>query len=241
MRRPKNYKWTKEMCKEEALKYNHKIDFKNNSKGAYPASLKNKWIDEICSHMIPLGNKHKRLIYRFIFSDNYCYVGLTYNSDKRRKCHLSNTNSSVYNHIKETNLIPIYQELTDYVDVEEAKNLEEHWKIKSEEEGYLILNKTKTGALGSDLIKWSKNNCQIEALKYKTRSEFKRKNVSSYGSSIKNGWLDEICSHMVSKYELYGHWNDKSICKEEALKYKTRYQYYLCSKGSFDSARRHGW
>ena len=56
MRKPANFKWTKEKCQEEALKYNHKIDFKKNSKGAYPASLSNGWISEICSHMTPLGN-----------------------------------------------------------------------------------------------------------------------------------------------------------------------------------------
>ena len=30
MRKPKNY-WTYEICKEEALKYSRKIDFKKNS------------------------------------------------------------------------------------------------------------------------------------------------------------------------------------------------------------------
>jgi hypothetical protein len=52
--KPANYKWSKEKCQEEALKYNHKIDFKKNSKGAYPSALKNGWLNEICSHMIEI-------------------------------------------------------------------------------------------------------------------------------------------------------------------------------------------
>lgn len=102
-RKPANFKWSKEKCQEEALKYKHKIDFKKNSKGAYSASLKNGWKDEICSHMIPLGNKHKRLIYRFIFPDNYFYVGLTCNSSRRKNEHFKKDDSKVFNHIKKQN------------------------------------------------------------------------------------------------------------------------------------------
>lgn len=128
------------------MKYEHRIDFKKNSKGAYPAARLNGWIDDICSHMTPLGNRYKRLIYRFIFPDNYCYVGLTHNPNQRKIAHMTLTNSSVYLHMIETGLQPSYEKLTDYIDIEQAKEQEEYWKIKSEEQGYSILNKSKTGA-----------------------------------------------------------------------------------------------
>jgi len=44
-------KWTYENCKKEALKYNHKNDFKNNSRSAYGASKTYGYFDEITSHM----------------------------------------------------------------------------------------------------------------------------------------------------------------------------------------------
>ena len=234
---PSNFKWSKEKCQEEALKYNHRIDFKNNSKGAYSSARLNCWLDEICFHMIPLGNKYKRLIYRFIFTDNYCYVGLTYNPKKRRKSHLTKTNSGVYNHILETGLEPKYEELTDYLDIDEAKLQEEFWKLKSEEQGYLILNKNKTGALGSNISMWSKDNCIKESLKYKYRMEFRKNSKNAYMAAFVNGWLDEVCSHLLYKYQK---WN-KVKCKEEALKYKTRTEFYKLSCGAHDKARLNGW
>lgn len=35
--------WTLEKCKEEALKYTKRVDFRNNSSGAYDACVRNKW------------------------------------------------------------------------------------------------------------------------------------------------------------------------------------------------------
>lgn len=45
-------RWNKNNCHQEALKYLYKRDFKKNSYGAYQAMYRNKWQDEICSHMI---------------------------------------------------------------------------------------------------------------------------------------------------------------------------------------------
>jgi hypothetical protein len=54
MIRPTNHNkiWYKENCKTEALKYNTRQEFFNGSLGAYKAAHKNKWLNEICSHMI---------------------------------------------------------------------------------------------------------------------------------------------------------------------------------------------
>ena len=42
-------------------------------------------------------------------------------------------------------------------------------------------------------------NCHIAALKYFTKTDFKKKSSSAYDSSCKNGWLNDICSHMIKK------------------------------------------
>ena len=44
--------WTFERCKEEVLKYNTKRDLKNGSRGAHERIYKQKWVDELCSHMV---------------------------------------------------------------------------------------------------------------------------------------------------------------------------------------------
>ena len=46
-----NIKYTKERCAEEALGYTSRNDFKKGSYSIYRASSRNKWLDEICSHM----------------------------------------------------------------------------------------------------------------------------------------------------------------------------------------------
>ena len=237
-RKPANFKWSKEKCQEEALKYNHKIDFKKNSKGAYPAALSNGWINDICSHMMPLGNKYKRMIYRFVFPDNYFYVGLTCNSNRRKKEHLKKSNSAVYDYIQKTKSIPFYEELTDYLEIDVAQIQEEYWKNKSEEDGYLCLNKAKTGALGDYNLFWTKEKCYEEALKYNSRTEFMNGCPSAFNSSHKNKWIDDVCSHMMLKQK---NWKDKEVCRQDALKYDTRYEYYAGSCSSYDSARRNGW
>lgn len=43
---------------------------------------------------------------------------------------------------------------------------------------------------------YSKERCTKAALKYKTRAEFGRNSKGEYFAAMRNGWLDEICSHM---------------------------------------------
>ena len=43
--------WTKEKCKMEALKYNVRQDFVENSISAYASCLKHGWLEEVCGHL----------------------------------------------------------------------------------------------------------------------------------------------------------------------------------------------
>ena len=47
-----NCKWTHELVKEEALKYNIKIEFSRGSSGAYNYAKRNGILDEVCGHMV---------------------------------------------------------------------------------------------------------------------------------------------------------------------------------------------
>jgi len=230
-------KWKKEECQEESLKYNHKVDFINQSYGAYQAALRNKWIDDICSHMTPLGGKCKRLIYRIIFPDNYCYVGLTNNFERRIYEHL-NKKGTVFLYIQKTNLMPIkFEKLTNYIPIIDAQVQEEYWKCKSEDDGFICLNIAKTGGVGSINLKWNKEECQKEAIKYYTRFEFQINNCSAYNSAIKNKWLDEICSHMIVKHKKW----TKDECRIEASKYKYRGEFSKNNRKIWGFAQKNNW
>jgi predicted GIY-YIG superfamily endonuclease len=51
-----NLKWTKEKCKEEALKSTSRKDFYKKNNSAYNSARNNNWLDEVCSHM-PILNR----------------------------------------------------------------------------------------------------------------------------------------------------------------------------------------
>lgn len=48
---------------------------------------------------------------------------------------------------------------------------------------------------------WNKERCRLEALKYSNRSEFSKQSNGAYTAALKNGWLDEICKHMIIKWQ----------------------------------------
>jgi len=199
-KKPKNY-WTKEKCQEESLKYNTITDFSMKSQSAYCSSKKHKWIDDICSHMERNGNRFNKCIYVYEFPDNFAYVGLTYNLEKRQINRDKNIKDCVTKHTKETSLSPIRKQLTDYIPVDEAIKMESFYVNEYKNNGWFMLNTNKTGSIGGNYIKWTKEKCQEEALKYDYRNEFKINNKSAYITSIKRGWLEEICSHMKFKYK----------------------------------------
>lgn len=88
---------------------------------------------------------------------------------------------------------------------------------------------------------WTKEKCQEEALKFKTRKEFENEFPGGYAASIRNGWLSEVCSHM--KYlekKPKGYWT-KDKCKKEAMKYKTRSDFQKNSRSSYQISCRNKW
>ena len=141
-KKPNKY-WTYEKCKEEAIKFKTRSDFRDKSSGAYYASLKNNWIEDICVHMTKFGNRRLRCIYSYEFiEDKSVYVGLTYNIIERQNTRNSRNDDQVTKHIIETGFKPIRKQLTDYIDVELVSKLEgeyvEKYKNKHENRGLLL-------------------------------------------------------------------------------------------------------
>lgn len=230
--------WTKEKCHEEALKYDIRGIFHQNSTSAYDAARRNGWLDEICSHMEIVGSILKRIVYAYEFSDNCVYIGLTYKMSKRNSQHTEkDSNSSVYKHIKETGLIPKLSKLTEkFVDASEAQDLEEYYIKIYKENGWTVLNKSKPRGLGGSTVKWTFDNIKKEALKYKTRTEFAHNSGSAYYAALFKGWLDDVCTHMKQKVK----WTYEK-CKKDALKYKTRTEFFQNSPSACLASRKNGW
>ena len=84
---------------------------------------------------------------------------------------------------------------------------------------------------------WTKERCAAEAKKYKTKSDFFKSCQSAHSAAYSNGWLDEICSHMIV---LRKH-RSKSECRAEAIKYKTKKEFREKSPKEYASAKRYFW
>jgi hypothetical protein len=231
--------WTKERCIEEALKYNTKKGFELGSSSAYVISLRKKWMDDISSHMIKLGNRYNKCIYSYEFPDNYVYVGLTGNISERSRYRKKCKTDAVTIHIKVTQLNPQFIQLTEYIPVDYAVKLEEDYINKYKNDGWNILNRVKTGSIGS-VKKWNKEKCQEVALKFNNRSEFGDKYYGAYDCARKSGWLNEICSHMISKIKPRNYWT-KERCKEEFLKCKTKKELKLKSPTAYTVVLKNKW
>lgn len=236
VRKPKEY-WTKERCQEEALKYKTKSEFYKGSMSAYSKAWENNWLDDICKDMKTIGNKFKRCIYVYEFSDNFAYVGLTFNIETR--CQQHSKRGPVYKHILSNNIIQTFKQLTDYINIEDAKNEESNYINFYKERGFKLLNKQKAGACGGGVRKWTKEKCENEALKYKNIKEYKD-NSLSYRAAVRNKWLDEICKHMNRNKNPYNYWT-KDNCMKASIKIKSKKEFSNKFPGAYSACIKNKW
>jgi len=229
-------KLTKEICLEEALKFDNRIDFKKYSNKAFNFATKHKFIHDICVHMKKKNNLSYRCIYVYEFSDNYAYIGLTYNIEKRNNTRKLNISDPVTKHINETKLVPNLKQLSEYILVNIATILEDDTISYYKDNGWNILNKARGGGIGSTNKIWSKEKCLIEALKYNTRSEFYYNSNKIYSAACRNKWLNDICKHMYYKHKSW----TLEDCIELARKYENKYDFYKNNCAAYTWAKRKG-
>ena len=85
--------------------------------------------------------------------------------------------------------------------------------------------------------KYSYEVCKKAAALCKTRTEFNKRFPKESEASRKNGWHDEICSHMPAPQHVY----TKEECQATALLYTNRGDFRKCSKKIYDKACHAGW
>lgn len=90
------------------------------------------------------------------------------------------------------------------------------------------------------IIKYNKEECHKEALKYNYRSEFQINNNAVYCSANRNKWLNEICNHMIEKKHPDGYWT-KEKCQEEALKYNYKSDFQKNANVAYLTSQRRKW
>ena len=237
LKKPNGY-WIYDRCKEVALKCENKNEFQNKYSSAYNIIRKNKWY-ELLSHMKPIGNKYKRLIYVYEFNDNFCYIGLTGNIKRRKNQHLyKEKRSSVFLHIKKTNNFPTLLIKSDYINVNDAILLEEKILIEYKNKNWNILNKVKTGGIGSNNIKWDEKTCEIESKKYESISDFMKKSSGAYMFALKNDLIDKL---FIRRKTTNNFWNNKELCRKESVKYSTRTDLHKNNWSAYNYSLKNNW
>jgi len=233
--------WTKEEVAKLAKQYNTNKEFRENEPNAWTAAHRKGWMDEIGAHFEKMGNKFKRLVYVYEFPDNHAYVGLTFSEKNRQKEHqdLQNAKSAVAKHILQTNLQPTYKSLSEYIDTQEASNLEKCIIDSYKNNGWIMLNKIKGGGLGG----CHRTDLTMEIIKeltqgFKSRNEFKKQYPSEYAIARKYGWLEDVFSEIpVLDRTIWTY--DKA--KEESKKYNSRFEFSKGNNTAYQNARKNGW
>lgn len=94
--------WTKERCLEESKKYSSKPDFRKSSSAAYTKAEKNKWIYEICGHMIEIKKPNGFWSFEMCFNEAKKYSNY---SEFQKK------SSSAYNAVLKNDWLRLIQEI----------------------------------------------------------------------------------------------------------------------------------
>jgi len=176
-------------------------------------------------------------IYSYEFSDNSVYVGLTYDIKRRKNQHKNDKESSVYKHIDKYKITPIFNLLFEDIDVYDAKIKEGEFVEKYKNDGWNILNKVKTGCVGTNKLYWTYEKCKEVALLCEHRTIFRMKYSGAYASSKRNDWLDDVCSHMIDGNIIWTY----EKCKEIALKYDMKKDFYKNEKQAYNSCINNNW
>ena len=245
-RNPRGY-WNKERCFEEAQKYKSRNEFQKGSNVAYSKARENEWLDDydwLEDQRFDLIDGKIDCVYVYEFKEqNTAYIGRTLiKTQKRRdRDHIFKLDS-VSSFAKEHNIaVPPMMILETNLTIKEGAKQEGYWLKKYQEDGWITLNKAKTGSIGSIAKgKWNYKRCKEEAMKYKSRSEFKKGKQRAYQVARINHWLDDYI-WFEQKCKPNGYWNNYEHCYEESLKYKTRMGFKKGSNTAYDSACKNHW
>lgn len=245
--RPKheNGFWTKEEVLKMAKKYPSKMDFQMNEPTAY------KWASEygILDKMVWMKphnyderkDEHNSVVYAYLDEGNkVAYVGLTIDSNSRKRSHKYDSNSAVRKYFGESVPEPIV--LKENLTVLESQYYEDIYKKQYAEDGYQLLNVAATGInTGSTggIAKWtSKKKVFEESKKNHTRSEFQRKAGGAYNHAKHNKWLDEMTWLKAPERNIK--WTYEAVI-EESHKYEYKSDFIKNAGGAYQTASENGW
>lgn len=85
----------------------------------------------------------------------------------------------------------------------------------------------------------NKENMMSEAMKYSTKDEFKRGNLTAFLAAYKYGYIDDMVWLIKQKQHKNGYWTYERI-EQEALKYNTKTEFFKGNQTAYKAALKLG-
>jgi len=192
-----------------------------------------------------IHNRMLRRVYVIEFSDDYVYVGLSCNPRRRLMAlTCASSKSSVKAHIDSNlGITWKFRTLTEFMPLCDGAESERFYISQYREQGYSLLNITPGGEIGGGKAKWIKEDIHKKSIKFSCRGSFYQYNTREHSIAHRNGFLDEICSHMDKKEDLseFKNYWSKEICQSDVLNFNSEAEYELKMPTSYAAAKRYGW
>lgn len=236
--------WDKESCYDLAKQCKSRSELKEKNNAAYNTARKNGWLKDyvwLKSKAIDLHKGKIDSVYAYEFSEQYAvYVGRTLiRCRKNRDRQHIFTNDSVSGYAKQLDIpIPPMKVLEENLTLEEGSMREGVWLEKYKQDGWIILNRAKTGSLGGvGKGKWTKKICFEEAKKYTTLKDFQNGCKGACVKARAEGWLKD---YTWLKRLWKPKWNYET-CYQEAKKYTTKKDFNKNSGTCYATASKNKW
>lgn len=229
--------WPKDRCREAALRYTSRSQFKRSNQSAYVACRKNGWLDDVCAHMRRLGCMANRYVYEIVDSDRrLVYVGITTNVQKRLNFHRRAGVTSV------RALLDGHHEVAigPLMHVEDAVRTEAGKIASYARDGWTVLNTAKAGAIGAARRYWTADRIAAAAASCNSIEDFRTRHPKAYDAARTYDLLKSVCSHMRRRKQANGYWT-KARAIAAAKAYRTRNAFRLGAPSAYLAAKRDGY
>ena len=241
--RPKKH--SLESCKESASKYKSRSEWQKGDLKSCSSAKKNGWYDECCANMILRPKKHslescKESASKYTSRNEWKKGDLIFYSSARYNGWLDECCVNMIFRPKKHSLESCKESASKYKTRSEWEKEDLKSFSSAKKNGWYDECCVNMIYLRRKKREHTLDSCKEIASNYKTRSEWIKKDASSYKTSLKKGWLDECCVNMISSMgRKRKHTLDS--CKEIGSNYKTRNEWRKKDIGSYQTAYNKGW
>lgn len=194
-KRIKTNKYTYDYCYNIAKDYQSRYELQKANPMVYQVSYKNGWLDKWIPRIISNTNPCDSVYAYFFESTHSVYIGRTlmYRQHSRHLDHCERKNDTVYRYAKDLGVnVPNMVILKENLVIKDGQYYEGYYVDYYRKKGWNILNKNKTGSIGSIGAGFlTYDYCLSIAKKCKTLRDFYKTNQSAYNKAKKKGWIKD--------------------------------------------------